>query len=65
MKMTTHIDERLLKHAMRVTRARTKREALERGLQAVIDEAKHHEFVREFRTFRLTWSRDALRRSRA
>lgn len=62
--MTTHIDERLLKAAMRVTRARTKREVLERGLQTVIDEARHHDFVRDFRIFRLTWSRDELRRSR-
>ena len=64
MKITTHIDEHLLRQAMRATRARTKREVLERGLATVVAETKHARFVRAFPRFRLTWSHASLMRSR-
>jgi len=64
MKITTHLDEKLLEGAMKASRARTKREVLEEGLRRVISDRKNREFVRRMHTFNLTWTHDELMRSR-
>jgi Arc/MetJ family transcription regulator len=64
MKITTRIDERLMREAMRATRSRTKREVLERGLARVLAEAKHREFARNLHRFKVNWTHDSLMRSR-
>ena len=53
MKITTYIDERLMARAMRVSRARTKREVLETGLRTLLAEIQRKTFVREFDHLRL------------
>lgn len=53
MKITTYIDERLLARVFKVSGARTKREALESGLRALLAEIERNTFVREFDHLRL------------
>ena len=53
MKITTYIDERLMKQAMRASHARTKREVLESGLRTLLAEIQRNTFVREFDHLRL------------
>jgi Arc/MetJ family transcription regulator len=65
MKITTHVDEKLLKDAMKATRARTQREVIERGLQNVLQETKHRDFAKRFGKFNIVWTHDELMRSRA
>ena len=64
MKITTYIDEELLKKAMKASQARTKREVLERGLRTVLQETRHREFVKRFRDIQPSWTHDELMRSR-
>ena len=64
MKITTYIDERLLKKALRVSQAKSKREVLEDGLRALLSEIQRHTFVREFDRFRLRWTPEELEDSR-
>ena len=53
MKITTYIDERLLKRAMKASKARTKREVLENGLRTLLAEIQRNVFVKEFDQLRL------------
>ena len=64
MKITTYIDEDLLKRAMKASQARTQREVIERGLRNVLQETKHKEFVRRFGNIQPSWTHDELMRSR-
>lgn len=64
MKITTYIDERLLSQAVKASHARTKREALEDGLRALLAEIQRKTFVREFDQLRLRWTPRTLERSR-
>jgi Arc/MetJ family transcription regulator len=65
VKITTHVDEKLLKDAMKATRARTQRDVIEQGLRNVLQESKHREFAKRFAKFRIAWTHDELMRSRA
>lgn len=65
MKITTCIDEWLLKQAIRPSRARTKREVLENGLRSLLTEIRRNTFVREFDHLRLRISPGELVRLRA
>jgi Arc/MetJ family transcription regulator len=65
MKITTNVDDRLLKDAMKATRSRSYREAIECGLRRIIQEEKNHEFVKRFAEYRISWTHDELMRSRA
>ncbi|MEK7475654.1 MAG: type II toxin-antitoxin system VapB family antitoxin [Candidatus Coatesbacteria bacterium] len=65
MKITTHVDEKLLKDAMKATRARTQRDVIERGLRNVLQESKHRELAKRLGKFRIAWTHDELMRSRA
>ena len=60
MKITTYIDEALLKRAMKAMRARTQREAIEEGLKRVLAEAKHIEFSKSFGEFEVGFSYEDL-----
>ncbi len=60
MKITTYIDEKLLQRALRVSRARSKREVLEDGLRLLLEEIQRHTFVREFNRFRLRLTPEEL-----
>lgn len=64
MKITTYIDEGLLRRAMRVCRARTKREVLESGLRTLLSEIQRNTFVKEFDDLRLRFSPSELNRIR-
>jgi len=64
MKITTYIDEDLLKKTMRATQAKTKREVIERGLRNILQETKHRDFVRRFGNLHVSWTHDDLMRSR-
>lgn len=52
-KITTYIDGTLLNKAMKVLRARSKREVLESGLRTLLAEVQRKTFVREFDDIRL------------
>ncbi len=65
MKITTYIDERLLKRALRASRARTKREVLESGLRSLLAEIQRNTFVSEFDHLRLRISPEELAQIRA
>lgn len=65
MKITTYIDERLLKQALRASRARTKREVLENGLRSLLAEIQRNTFVSEFDHLRLRISPEDLAQLRA
>lgn len=64
MKITTHVDEKLLKDAMKATRARTKRDVIEQGLRSLLPTTKHREFAKRFGKLRIAWTHDGLLRSR-
>ncbi len=64
MKITTYIDERLLKRALKASRARTKREVLESGLRILLAEIQRNTFIREFDHLRLRLSPGELAESR-
>lgn len=55
-KITTYIDGKLLNRAMRALKARSKREALEKGLRVLLAEIQRKTFVREFDQIRLRFS---------
>jgi Arc/MetJ family transcription regulator len=63
-KITTYIDDRLLKRALRASGARTKREVLESGLRTLVAEIQRNTFVREFDHLRLNLSPEGLAQSR-
>ncbi len=64
MKITTYIDERLLKRALKESRARSKREVLESGLRILLAEIQRNTFIREFDHLRLRLSPEELSESR-
>ena len=55
-KITTYIDERLLRRALKASCAKTKREVLETGLRTLLAEIQRNAFVREFDFLRLRLS---------
>ncbi len=63
-KITTYIDEQLLKKALKVSRSKSKREVLESGLRTLLAEVQRNTFVREFDHLRLRLSPEELARSR-
>ena len=65
MKITTYIDERLLKRALKASQARTKREVLESGLRSLLAEIQRNTFVSEFDHLRLRISPEELAHLRA
>ncbi len=65
MKITTHIDERLLAKAMRALKASSQREALEAGLKNLLADIERKAFVKEFSRYQLNWTSSKLSRSRA
>lgn len=65
VKITTYMDDRPLKRAIRATRARSKREVLEEGLRTLSAEVQRKTFVREFDHLRLSLSPEELSEARA
>jgi hypothetical protein len=65
VKITTYIDGKLLKKALRETGARSQREVLEDALKNLLADLHRRRFVKEFDTFRLDLSLNTLRRQRA
>ena len=64
MRTTADLNDKLVKEAMRLSHARTKKEALERGLEALIRDA-HLERLRAKRgSGAITWTLPALHRWR-
>lgn len=53
MKITTHIDEELLKRAKRKTGIISQREILETGLRNLLADVQRKSFVKDFDKFRL------------
>ncbi len=64
MRLSVTVDPRLLDTAAKLTGSHTKREAIERALHALIQEHRRAEAIRHAGAFRLTLSRQALRRLR-
>jgi len=65
MKITTYIDAKLLKQALRETGAHSQREVLESGLRNLLADIKRRQFVREFDHLRLNLSLKSLKAQRA
>ena len=65
MKITTYIDETLLKNALLATGAHSQREVLESGLRNLLADVQRKRFVKEFDSFRLNLSLESLMRRRA
>lgn len=65
MKITTHIDEKLLANALKATRARSQREVLEMGLRQVLKESRSREFAKNLHRFDVAWTHDGLMKSRS
>ena len=64
MKITTHIDEELLKRAKRKTGIVSQREVLETGLRNLLADIQRKSFVKDFDKFRLDLSLKSLKGSR-
>ncbi len=64
MKITTHIDEKLLNQARRETGIVSQREVLETGLRNLLADVKRRRFVKEFDRFRLNLTLAGLKGSR-
>jgi len=65
MKITTHIDEKLLRKAFKASRAKTKREVLENGLRSLLAEIQRKTFISEFDHLRLRILPEELAQIRA
>ncbi len=65
MKITTYIDEKLLKKALRATGAHSQREVIEDALRNLLSDIQRKRFVKEFDSFRLDLSLKTLQRQRA
>lgn len=63
MRTTIEIDDRLMKRAMRVSGARTKREAVQRGLELIVRLAEQERLIRSARG-KLHWEGDLKRMRR-
>jgi Arc/MetJ family transcription regulator len=64
MKITTHIDEALLKRAKRKTGIVSQREVLETGLRNLLADVQRKSFVKDFDKFRLDLTPKSLKESR-
>lgn len=64
MKITTHIDEKLLNQAKRKTGITSQREVLETGLRNLLSDVQRKRFVKDFDKFRLDLSLRSLKESR-
>jgi hypothetical protein len=64
MKITTHIDEELLRQAKRKTGIVSQREVLETGLRNLLADIQRKSFVKDFDKFRLDLPLKALKASR-
>ncbi len=64
MKITTHIDEKLLKRAKKETGIKSQREVLETGLINLLADAQRKKFVKDFDKFRLHLTLHTLQQSR-
>ena len=64
MKITTYIDEALLKQAKRKTGIVSQREVLETGLRNLLADIQRKSFVKDFDKFRLDLSVKSLKESR-
>jgi|GEM_PF-1769446 len=64
MKITTHIDEKLLKQAKQKTGIVSQREVLETGLRNLLAEIQRKSFVKDFDKFRLDLTAKSLKESR-
>ena len=65
MKITTYIDEKLLKSAIRETGSHSQREAIETGLIQLLSDVRRKRFVKEFASLRPGFDLKTLRKSRA
>ena len=63
MKITTHIDEKLLKKAQKETGIGSQREVLETGLKNLLADVKRKRFVKDFDKFRLDLNLKSLKAS--
>jgi len=61
MKITTHIDEKLLKQAKQKTGIVSQREVLETGLRNLLAEIQRKSFVKDFDKFRLDLTANRLK----
>jgi len=64
MKITTHIDEKLLKQAKQKTGIVSQREVLETGLRNLLAEIQRKSFVKDFDKFSLDLTAKSLKESR-
>lgn len=64
MKITTHIDEDLLKRAKQKTGIVSQREVLETGLRNLLADIQRKSFVKDFDKFRLDLTIKQLKESR-
>ena len=64
MRLSVTVDPQLLETAAKLSGSRTKTEAIGRALHALIQERRRAEAIRHAGAFRLTLSREALRRLR-
>ena len=64
MRLSVSVDPDLLEVAAKVSGSRTKREAIERALHALIQEHRRTETIRHAGAFALTLDRTTLRRLR-
>jgi hypothetical protein len=64
MKITTHIDEGLLRQAKRKTGIVSQREVLETGLRNLLADIQRKSFVKDFDKFRLDLTLKSLKESR-
>ena len=64
MRLSVTVDPGLLETATRLSRARSKRQAIERALQALIDEHRRAEAIHHAGAFPLTLTRRTLRQLR-
>ena len=64
MKITTHIDEALLRRAKQKTGIVSQREVLETGLRNLLADIQRKSFVKDFDKFRLDLPLKSLKESR-
>lgn len=65
MKITTYINQHLLKQALRETGAHSQREVIETGLRNLLADVKRRSFVRDFDNLRLNFSLKDLKKRRS
>lgn len=65
MKITTYIDEKLLRRGLKESGAASQREVLELGLHQLLADIKRKQFVKNFSQLHLSLTLDQLKQSRA